>query len=767
MEDLKKLFNTEAGNSGWFLVIGAILFIASCDTPRQPVIPTDEFQLVEGLELSVIAGEPLLDSPVAMSFDLEGNIWVVELPGYMRNIDGTDEKLADGRIVVLSDEDDDGLMDQRRVFIDSLVAPRAIALVYGGLLYTETPALWWVPIEDGLPGHPELVDSLYVVGGNIEHQPNGLLYNLDNWIYSAKCSARYQRKNGRWIKEATTFRGQWGIAHDDHGRLYYNSNSTPIKADYTFPNQMIHNPYHKAREGVNQSLTTDRRLYPIGNTPVNRGYQPGVLDSLGRVKRFTSACGPVVFRGDGLPEEFDGNAFVCGPEANLIKRYVLREETGRIGAKAAYDSSEFLISRDPSFRPVNLSNGPDGALYVLDLRKGVIQHRAYMSSYLRDKTLELGLDSINGMGRIYRISAEGLTVPPLSAFRPRTDDQWLTLLQHPNGQLRSMAQQHLVSSERTDLGEEILEIVLNRDELMARIHGLWTLEGLGLLEEELLLQLGLANPDTLLMPHLLKVSESFTDPSVDLIPLYLAAARLESHRVDLQLCHSIGKRSSSAADAIWLQLAVKYCRDSLFSEALVSGIPGREGELRLSVVQFGAESILLEMMDEAISNRQTQFVQSPRYHTREYDDGRTRGARLYATHCGTCHGMDGKGIDQLAPPLYHSEYVTGPPERLVLIALHGMYGPLEVNGKQYKMDAMMPGVKNNPELSDDDIARILRFVGNGFNPVQAKVNSALVQKIRERTAHRESMFTAPELEEWLLNNLDETGQLKEQEEADR
>ena len=362
-----------------------------------------EFIIKDDFKIQEVAAEPLLDSPVAMTQDLKGRLWVVELPGYMRDINASDENKADGKIIILEDEDGDGTMDKRKVFLDGLVAPRALALVYGGLLYTETPKLWWTPIENDQPGERVLVDSVYVIGGNIEHQSNGLLYNLDNWIYSAKSNARYQRKNGKWIKEITNYRGQWGIAHDDEGRLYYNNNSTPIVTDFLGPNQLIANPYLKPRHGANITLDKKRVVHPYQPVPVNRGYNSGVLDSLGKLKTTTSACAPMVYRGDQFPESFHGNGFFCAPEVNLIKRYQLHEEEGQIISTPVYENSEFLVSTDFTFRPVNLYNALDGTMYIVDLRKGIIQHRAYMSNYLREKSIEYGLDTINGIGRIYKI----------------------------------------------------------------------------------------------------------------------------------------------------------------------------------------------------------------------------------------------------------------------------------------------------------------------------------------------------------------------------
>ena len=170
----------------------AITALVACKEQKSS-ISTDEFILKEGFKIDLIAAEPLLSSPMAMEEDAEGKLWVVEMPGYMRDINASEEDTPDGRIVILEDSDKDGVMDKRTVFLDDLVLPRAISLVYGGLLYTDAPKLWWTAIENGQPkDEPVLVDSLYVVGGNIEHQPNGLFYNLDNWIYSAKCQVRYQ-----------------------------------------------------------------------------------------------------------------------------------------------------------------------------------------------------------------------------------------------------------------------------------------------------------------------------------------------------------------------------------------------------------------------------------------------------------------------------------------------------------------------------------------------------------------------------------------------
>lgn len=733
------------------IVIGIWACFFSCHSPIPEEISTAEFILKEGFEIECVASEPLLNSPVAMTFDGEGRIWVVEMPGYMRDIDGSDEKLPDGRIVILEDNNHDGRMDTRNVFIDNLLNPRALALVYGGLLYTETPNLWWVPIDGNKPGDRVLVDSLYVVGGNIEHRPNGLLYNLDNWIYSAKSNARYRRINGEWIKEPTTFRGQWGIAHDDMGRLFYNSNSTPLKADHTFPNQAIANPYFKPAYTVNNSLDNERRLYPIQATAINRGYQKGNLDDQGRVKRFTSACGPVVYRGDQFPADFQGNAFVCGPEANLVKRYLISDENGEIVAQPAYPDSEFLVSRDESFRPVNLYTGLDGTLYILDMRKGVIQHRAYMTSYLRDLAIERGLDTINGIGRIYKVSSMENVPPATPDFDVHAPGTLIPLLQHPNGQIRSFAQQGLVFATDATLQPSIQQMALDTDFPYGQIHALWTLEGRGELSAELLVQVAEKSQEPIVITQILRLTMLYPESGALFIPIFHQAMAFNSPAVDMQLSHNIGTFRGSKSNSIWGPFIQQYRNRSMYSELMVSGIKMDPQNWPVLARSFNLDT-LTQMLRVAHANKALEKIVAPQFREVEFDDSRTRGAQLYGTYCSACHGMNGKGIEALAPPLYDSEYVSESDEKLILIALYGLQGPVTVNGISYSLNSVMPGIGNNPSLSDNDIAVILRFVNNAFNSSSNRISEEKVKHMRILTEGRTEPFTVQSLETWMKEN---------------
>lgn len=717
-------------------------------------ISSEEFMIQPGFAIQTVAAEPLLNSPMAFSFDKKGRIWVVELPGYMRDIDGSEQQKADGKVVLLEDTNQDGYMDQRTVILDQLEAPRAILCAYGGLLYSKGTELWWAKLDDKKVVDQVLVDSLYVVGGNIEHQPNGLLYNVDNWIYSAKSNARYRYKNGQWLREATTNRGQWGLSNDVQGRLYYNNNSVSVMADLMMPNTLIQNPYQRVKAGVNQYIGTSNRLFAYQATAVNRGYQEGVLDEAGKIKNFTSACSPLVYTGDLLGEGFFQDVFVCGPEANLVKRYHLQEENGRTRAVPAYDSTEFLISKEETFRPVNLYNGPDGALYILDLRKGVIQHRAYMTSYLREKILDRGLDSISGLGRIYRVVAEENLDAQARDFSSLNTVELVDLLSSDLAYERNFAQQELVHRQDPSIVPALEALALQPDQPYTQLHALWTLEGLDAFSSKLWLEMVQQEQSPLITAQLIRFSGFLAEaPTESELPaqqmdFFSKAAQIEAPIVQRHLAVRLGQLPGESALKILGDLIQADPNDPVLREAAISGISGREAELFQALPANETLQGFQEQLQQVMINQDNEDWQAPELPKQTYKDNRTAGFNLFNTHCSSCHGLDGQGKDQLAPPLLNSEYVGGSTDRLILLTLNGLKGPVTVNGKRYEMNAVMPGIKNNPELSDKDIADLLIFLRNSFSFSSTYVSEKDVAKWRAATQDREELFTEEELKQY-------------------
>ncbi|HVY76713.1 MAG TPA: hypothetical protein VG890_17915, partial [Puia sp.] len=277
-----------------------------------------------GFEVKLVAAEPLITAPIALNFDERGRIWVLDMDDYMPDTAGTGENQPSGKIVILSDSNHDGIMDSRKVFLDSLVLPRALCLIEDGILVAEPPRLWFYKIRNDRPFGKTLVDSEYATGGNVEHQPNGLFRALDNWIYNAKSAKRYRKQGDRWLIERTHFRGQWGISQDEQGRLFYNNNSENLLGDYFSPGLGASNANQQRVAGFDEKIVQDNRVYPVRPTPgVNRGYMEGVLDDSLRLVNFTAACGPLIYNGGLFGEDYAGNAFVAEPSANLIKRNIL------------------------------------------------------------------------------------------------------------------------------------------------------------------------------------------------------------------------------------------------------------------------------------------------------------------------------------------------------------------------------------------------------------------------------------------------------------
>ena len=705
-----------------FLILAPGILFNSCK--EESVIDVSEFVIDEDYHIELVAAEPLVVLPVAMTEDADNRLWVVEMPGYMRDIDGSNEEISDGRIIILSDEDRDGQMDQRTVFLDSLLNPRAVLLVYDGLLYTDGTFLKWTEIINDKPENTIVVDSFYVVGGNIEHQPNGLLYNIDNWIYSAKSNVRYRRISGIWKKEATAFRGQWGISTDRFGRLIYNHNSAPLIGDRMLPNQMMGNPHQKHKNFNGRYLTDDMSIYPIQATSVNRGYMPNVLDSVTKkVLNYTSACAPHLYYGDQLGDEYYGSAFVCAPEGNLIANYIYDEEN--LTARRVSKGKEFLVSMEESFRPVNLMTGFDGSLYVVDMRKGIIQHSAYMSSYLRDNILSKGLEKINGLGRIYRVSKKDSHNEPQNLTNLDID-QLIDLFKSENLDIRRFAQKELITRRDSGLESALLRGTRN-DNINVRFHSLWTLEGLNAFSLRTINSLIEEEKDLDILIQFIPLSQRSLQTGEDLIALYTTLFNIGSRRLDLHLATAVGFESK--CEDLWLKIATKYPNDTLMCEALVNSSTGKEKEFPDRLSSFN-NALIQSMLNEVIQNKESGETFLPRIIEEPFDDDRTNGLKKFKTYCVSCHGYDGNGIQNLAPSFKNSEIITGEETKIASIILNGFTRP----NSNYKL--MMPAYKEDKNMADQDVVDIVSYLKSTFTDQWSSLTLEEVIQIRKTSENQ-------------------------------
>ncbi|RDB05836.1 dehydrogenase [Runella aurantiaca] len=711
-----------------------------------PKISLDGYKVEDGFELKVISSEPFLKAPVSMDFDNKGRMWVVEMIGYMPNLEGIGEEVPNGRITILEDWNKDGVTDHSKVFLDKLVLPRGLAHVYGGLLYVDGPKLWFVEIKNDKPGKKTLVDPVYAEGGNVEHSSNGLMMNIDNWIYNANYNFRYQLKNGKWIKEPTSYRGQWGITKDNFGRLYYNNNSTQLQGDYVLPNKAIRNRYFKPSTAENQRLTNNR-VFPIQQTSVNRGYQKGVLDEKGLLKDVTAACGPLVYRGGAFPASYNQNAFVCVPEVNLIKRNILTFKNTQTTATQAIEGKEFLTSTDEGFRPVNLFNGPDGAIYVVDMHRGIIQHKAYISQYLTEQLAAKKLDTLQNAGRILKITSKAVKTHPIPDLTKASTKELVALLSHSNGWIRDRSQQILIQKKDLIVVKELINLTKNSNEFATAIHALYVLEGLNALSFTTLSDVVNQSKQPETIAHALGLLERFASmPNVAKMKTTCTQLLAQNNEViDLYLSMSLNawlKLSEATFLPILTEIDKKYAAQKIYQEAIVSSLEGRE-ENYLNAMNPNA--LLRSSLTVALNNRQKKEMNPIFVKEKNTVDNRTKGLQLYRTICATCHGADGKGIQDLAPPLKGSEYIDGSMRRLAAIILHGVSGPIQVNGKLYQLNNEMPALINNKEISDQDITDIIRFTQNAFAKEGKGISVDDVKKMRERKPDGNGIFNEKQL----------------------
>jgi mono/diheme cytochrome c family protein len=716
---------------------------------KSPVLSAAEsikkMKLEQGFSIQIVAEEPLLNSPVAMSFDNNGRIWIVEMENYMPDTLGSGEDLPTGKIVILSDKNRDGKMDQRTIFLDSLVLPRAISLFENGILVAESPNLWFYEIVNDKPVRKVLVDAAYAEGGNVEHQPNGLFRALDNWIYNAKSGKRYRKKEGKWLIERTHFRGQWGITQDDQGRIFYNNNSENLQGDYFSPGLGASNENQQRLAGFSESIIKNNKVYPIRQTPgVNRAYMTGILDDSLRLVNFTAACGPVIFNSTLFGADYYGNAFVAEPSANLIKRNILINTGYIVTGQQAYKGREFLASTDERFRPVNLSVGPDGALYIVDMYRGIIQHKTYLTPYLKGQIKARGLSDPTNYGRIYKIVPKGKKAEKLSI--PNDSGRLIKLLDHSNGWVRNKAQQVIVDSKNKELEISLRALLTNTNRPLAAIHALWSMEGLSVLKKEDVLPL-LKNSDwTLRMQALNSV------PSVmnkDNYKEFLNIFRLILNQNDTLaapylafLNRYLASFDSIAAKQVLADLAKKYPNNIYVADAVISNLKNRETVFYRELAADTSVAIS-KRLKKLIEDKEKKSGNSVDV-SKEYP----KGATLFRSICQTCHSADGNGINGLAPPLNKSDWVTGDKSRLIKVILYGLSGPITIGTKVYKLPEIsgeMPGLASNSNFTDEDIAQVANYIRNSWSNKSDKISKETVSEIREKYKGRQKAFNEAEL----------------------
>lgn len=771
------------------LIIAVSSFIFGCssvqennqkavfNTPAFNPNPTSEYlspeesletiYMPEGYHVELVASEPMIKEPVAIAWDGNARMYVAEMRTYMQDADASDEQLPISRISLLEDTDNDGKMDKSTVFIDSLLLPRMIQSVGDELLVNETNTINLYSYKDtdgdGKADEKKLLyrnDAYNVNDANMEHQRSGLDWNLDNWMYLTYDPIRFRYTNGT-IKVDTLVsgsNGQWGVTHDNYGRIFYSRAGGEIPA---IGFQI--NPVYGTLDFGDQYSASFSEVWPLMATPDVQG-GPLRLRPDRTLNHFTAPCGQSIYRGDNLPQDLIGDYIVCEPVARAIRRAKLVNEQGKTLLKNVYEQHEFIASTDMNFRPVNTATGPDGNLYIVDMHRGIIQQGNWTQpgSFLRDKIDSMGLAENVGHGRIYRVVHDGFKPGPKPNMLNESTEDLVAYLNHPNGWWRDNAQKEIIIRRDQSVVPALRDMAMGDHGLfskgpstLGRIHALWTLEGLGTLDNEVLIS-AMDDEDAQVRRTAIWVSEPLLEANN--AALIEKAAQLKddpSDDVRVQLLLSLYSSSSDQAQATIQELLDQH-PDHEMLVATKDALDKNEG-----VREFGNKLGNLAKADRELI---------------------LQGSNIFKSLCASCHGADGKGLaiggaTTAAPPLEGSPRLAFlEKDNTIRILLHGLEGPID--GKQYS--SVMPAMHDN---SDEWIASVVSYIRYEFggrpprNPkhipgmalpaenrdagftvrktISPVVTPEEVKQLREETAARTTAWT---LEELPSTYTDEAGQ---------
>jgi putative membrane-bound dehydrogenase-like protein len=575
--------------------------------PTEPANVMKTFTVRPGFHLELAAHEPQVVSPVALSFDENGRMYVVEMIDYSER---RAEKLS--RIRLLEDKDGDGVYEKSTVYAEGLAWATGVICFGGGVFVVASPDLIWFKDTngDGKADQQKVIFTGFAEGReklNMQALPNSLNWGLDNRIHVATgpnggILRNLVRPNDAPLDvnrrdicfNPTTFElfaenggGQNGMSFDSQGRKYTTSNSRHLMAYmfdskyaarnplYTLPSPIVDIPVDGPAAEVYRT-SPDEAWRVIRTKWRVDGTVKGVVEGGGRASGyFTGATGGTIYRGNAYPSEFQENAFIGDAGSNLVHRKRIRPDGVGVLAERAADeqTSEFVASSDNWFRPVQFANAPDGCLYIIDMYREVIEHPWSIPESIKQF---IDLNSGNDRGRIYRAAPNGFKQPAQPALGKATTKELVATLEHPNGWHRDTASRLLYERQDAPATSSLIALLTNGKSAYGRLHALHSLEGQRALTVDLVL-LALKDSDPVVREHAVKLGERFLHPlaSNALRDSLLALVNDPSLNVRYQLAFTIGELNEADRTPALLALAKRDAADKWFRGALFSSMPGQ------------------------------------------------------------------------------------------------------------------------------------------------------------------------------------------------
>lgn len=648
---------------------------------QSPALAPDEalasFQMREGFGIELVASEPQVQDPVAFEWGEDGVLWVVEMRDYPLGMD--DAGKPGGVIKRLHDTDDDGVYETSEVFLDGLSYPTGVMPWEDGVLISVAPEIVFARDTDG-DGRADETDVLFkgFIEGNQQHLLNGFEYGLDNWIYGANGDSggivrshatgedvdirgddfRFRPQEGAF--EGVEGRTQFGRRRDDWGNWFGNNNPA-WGWHYVIPNRYLaRNPFlpvRSTKRALGQYEDATRVFYT--SRMQQRFNDPHTVDYV------TSANSPSPYRDDWFGEEFATSVFISEPVYNVIHREVLHRDGVSFSSQRAEDeqSREFLMSTDNWFRPATLKTGPDGALYIADMYRFIIEHPEWIPEDTQ-KNLDLRLGS--DRGRIYRV------FPLDEPSRPRVDpvglsgQQLAARMESSNGWVRDTIQRVIVTKRDEAAGPQLVKLARESHRPKVRLQAMATLDGLGLLSREVLVA-GLRDPDSRVRREAVRMTEQFLPPQVRHPPEVLGPALAKmiadpDEAVRLQLAFTLGEWRAIGSAELLVEMAKRDWSSEMIRIALLSSLPINENflhgmdslpeplaqELKRYRAQLRAASDVTAMVVNRETGSKTSradFAEiSARFLSSDLGNGDpVEGRKRFAAMCALCHRYRGEG----------------------------------------------------------------------------------------------------------------------------
>ena len=685
------------------------------------------FKLQNGYSLELVADNPLVTEPTVCVWDGNGRMYVAEWRTYMQDIEGSGTSDPVSQVVRLEDTNEDGIMDKKTVFAKDLLLPRMILPLLDSVLIAESDTNdifeYFDTDDDGVADEKKIWYEGGDRGGNVEHQPSGLIWSIDNWLYTTYNDYRLRFTNGKVEKgETKGNRGQWGLTQDNSGKVIFVDAGSGIGPVHPlFPN--VYSKWHP-KWALEDGF---RQVFPIDEIADSQGGF-GSMRSNGSAKSFTATCGQSVFRGDRLPKELIGDLFFHEPVGRLTRRAVVKtDEMGRRIFQNAYSEDEFIASSDANFRPVNSATGPDGTLYLVDMHRGVVQESAWVpeGSFIHSAIKHYSLDQNVQRGRIYRVRHHDFEPGPRPKMLNETPSQLVRHLSHPNGWWRDEAQKLILLRGDKSVIPALRTMAIEDSSPLGRLHALWTIEGFDAIEQDFLKVL-YADPDPRVRAAAIRITEPFFHRDMRNVTNLSALTKDKHPDVAIQLLLSASSKVSPETRSLANAVLAAHPQNTYLREI--------------------DEELNKDYFEELARQKEMAQLEA------EEVELLVAGKKHFESLCASCHAPDGTGTDapdgtmKMAPSFINNPTVIGSKDILMKVALQGISGPLR--GKSYMGGFMMP-LKTN---DDDYIAAVLTYIRNSFGNDAGMIKIDEVAQARKETSNITQSFTEASLRELQLNS---------------